>query len=79
MFDQPTNILCEATGEQVVCYGILADNSNFSIVCMEEEDDCTWCDGNPNTDDSSAFSSWDEVVNILQQYINSPIVEIQAV
>lgn len=62
----------------VDCYGHLEDNSNFHIVCENEDDDVTWCDGNPNSDDYT-FSSWQEVVEILSDEIDGEIVEITTV
>lgn len=67
----------------VECYGELADNSNFHVVFVDEDDcdggESVWCDGNPYSDDY-IFSSWDEVVKVLKRaYGYAEIVEITAV
>tara|TARA_B110000503_G_scaffold134035_1_gene212444 strand:- start:962 stop:1171 length:210 start_codon:yes stop_codon:yes gene_type:complete len=63
----------------VECYGKLHDDSNFSIVCEDEEDDDIWTEGNPNTDSDYFFETWEEVVDTLSAQYDSPIVEISAV
>lgn len=60
----------------VFCYGELEDDSNFEVVCEEEEDDMCWTDGNLTT--GRSFQSWEEVIDVIQRYVNSPIVEITA-
>jgi hypothetical protein len=55
----------------------LQDDSNFAVVCEEEDDDGIWCDGNPNSEDYT-FSSWEEVVKVLTLEFDN-IVEITAV
>jgi hypothetical protein len=62
----------------VECYGELRDDSNFQVVCEDEEDDDVWCDGNPNHPEF-VFESWKDVVAELQQHFGSEIVEISAV
>jgi len=41
-------------------YGELCDNSNFEVVCEDEENDAVWINGNPNSEDFT-FKNWDEV------------------
>jgi len=62
---------------EVYCYGELDEISNFEVVCENEEDDDTWCNGNPDSEDG-IFSSWEEVVRVLSRYYND-IIEITAV
>jgi hypothetical protein len=62
----------------ISCYGKLMDNSNFHVVCEDEEDDSVWCDGNPESEDYT-FQDWEDVVDCLNQHYASPIVEITAV
>jgi hypothetical protein len=63
----------------VKCYGVIEDNSNFELVCDDEDNDMTWCEGNPLSDDYT-FSSWEEVVNyFLDDALMTDIVEITAV
>ena len=62
----------------IECYGELQDDSNFSVVCEDEEDDNIWADGNPDREDGT-FHSWEEVVDTLKAQYDSPIVEISAV
>ena len=33
----------------ISCYGLLEENSNFEVVCDDEEDDSIWCEGNTET------------------------------
>lgn len=65
-------------GSIVECYGDLEDNSNFAVVCENEEDDGIWADGNPENDDYT-FIDWEEVVAVLSDHFDSAIVEITAV
>lgn len=67
-----------ADGSVVECYGDLEDNSNFAVVCENEEDDGVWADGNPESEDYT-FADWEEVVAVLSDHFDSPIVEITAV
>lgn len=62
---------------KVDCYGELRDDSNFEVVCENENDDTVWCIGNPHT--NKPFDDWDMVVTVLSQYFNSKIHEISAV
>lgn len=63
----------------VECYGDLEDNSNFEVICEDEENDTVWCEGNPNTEDYT-FSSWEEVVNFFIDELGiTDLVEIQAI
>jgi hypothetical protein len=64
-------------GYDIECYGELQEDSNFSVVCENEEDDEIWCEGNPNSEEYT-FSSWEEVVEVLSRYFDD-IVEISAV
>jgi hypothetical protein len=60
-------------GRDVECYGTLADDSNFSVVCVDECDDDIWCysiDGD---------MTWEAVVAELQPHFDSDILEISAV
>lgn len=62
---------------EVVCYGTLEEDSNFSVICDDEYDDYTWCDAHPVT--GEPFTSWREVVESLWDQFGSDIVEISAV
>lgn len=62
-------------GADIECYGELEDDSNFNIVCENEADDDVWCNGHPYGD---SFVSWEEVVAVLYDYFDSPILEISA-
>ena len=62
---------------EVECYGDLEENSNFEIVCEDEDEDTCWCDGNSETD--KPFETWEEVVKVLKDEFNSTILEIHAV
>lgn len=57
-------------GRDVECYGELEEDSNFSVVCDDEWDDDTWCDG------ITGEQSWENVVAYLQLYFNCDIIEI---
>ena len=72
----PHVYIVEYKGRDVECYGQLADDSNFSIVCDDECDDDDWTDGNLVTGDP--FGTWEEVVEALQPHFQSDIVEISA-
>jgi hypothetical protein len=66
--------------EMIECYGDLEENSNFHVVCHDEEQDDVWVDGNPNSEDYT-FESWEQVVQVLseQDCFDSGIIEISAV
>jgi hypothetical protein len=63
----------------VECYGDLEENSNFEIVCEDEDLDDVWCNGNPSSNSDYTFATWEEVVLVLQTYYPSPIIQITAV
>lgn len=63
-------------GVETECYGELESNSNFEVVCENEEDDGIWCEGNPS---GGSFETWEDVVMTLQPHFSSNIVEISAV
>jgi hypothetical protein len=63
-------------GTDVECYGDLEENSNFSVVCEDEEDDSIWCEGRPM---GGWFTEWEDVVECLQREYASRILEIVAV
>jgi len=62
---------------EVVCYGTLEEDSNFSVICDDEWADDVWCNGHPVT--GEPFTSWREVVESLWDCFDSPLVEISAV
>ena len=68
------NHVVKFEGREVSCYGELAEDSNFSVVCDDEWDDSVWCDGDPVT--GNPFLTWETVLERLQPYYNSEIVEI---
>ena len=63
-------------GIDVECYGDLEENSNFSVVCEDEEDDSVWCEGRPM---GGWFTEWEDVVECLQREYSTRILEITAV
>lgn len=63
-------------GRPVECYGMLDEDSNFSVVCDDECDDDVWVNANPVT--GNAFADWEEVVYELQKHFDSDILEISA-
>jgi len=63
------------TGDMVDCYGKVRENSNFHLVCDAEEDDGVWADGNPESEDGT-FTSWAEVVRVIQNNYDGRIIEI---
>jgi hypothetical protein len=66
-------------GIKVDCYNSVEDNSNFEIICEDENNDTIWIGGNPDTE-YYAFSSWEEVVAFFIDELDiSDIVEITAV
>lgn len=62
-------------GREISCYGKLQEDSNFNVVCDDEWDDDDWCDGNSA---GGSFLTWEAVIEGLQPYFNSDIVEISA-
>ena len=65
-------------GTEVECYGLLEENSNFEVVCDDEEDDSIWCEGNTETDEP--FTSWEECVeHLVEMYFPATIIQITAV
>jgi hypothetical protein len=63
-------------GYDVECYGTLEENSNFSVICADEDFDDVWCEGRP---DGGWFTDWEDVVECLQREYPSRIIEISAV
>ena len=59
------------------CYGILEENSNFEVVCYDEEFDTVWTVGNPETD--KPFETWSEVLDVLRRNYCDRIEQITAV
>jgi hypothetical protein len=68
-------------GVQCECYGALEDDSNFEVVCDDEEHDFVWLVGNTNT--GKPFKTWQEAADFLEDYAkdytDGLIVEISAV
>lgn len=62
---------------EIACYGDLQDDSNFSVVCADEEFDSVWIEGNPESNDFT-FETWEEVVAVLMRFYPD-IEEITAV
>lgn len=60
-------------GKETTCYGELEETSNFHVVCENEDDDETWCNG------IAGPLTWENVVLQLQNYFHSDIVEVTAV
>lgn len=65
-------------GVETECYGELQWDSNFQVVCEDEEEDMIWILGNPN-EKGSSFETWEDIVMSLQPHFSSNIVEISAV
>ena len=70
--------MVKVAGYEVECYGLLEENSNFEVVCDDEEDDSIWCGGNTETDEP--FTSWEECVeHLVEMYFPATIIQITAV
>ena len=70
--------MVKVAGYEVECYGILEENSNFEVVCDDEEDDSIWCEG--NTETGEPFTSWEECVeHLVEMYFPATIIQITAV
>jgi hypothetical protein len=70
--------MVKVAGYEVECYGLLEENSNFEVVCDDEEDDSIWCEGNTETDEP--FTSWEECVeHLVEMYFPATIIQITAV
>ena len=74
--EAPSVYIVHHNGCDVECYGALEEDSNFSVVCADEEDDDVWCEGRP---DGGWFTTWEDVVECLQREFGSRIIEISAV
>jgi len=56
-------------------FGILADDSNFEVVCMDERDDFIWKSRDPKKD-----KTWEDVIDrLLDMYGEIQIIEVYAV
>ncbi len=71
--EAPSVYIVHHNGADVECYGTLEEDSNFSVVCADEEDDGVWCEGRP---DGGWFTTWEDVVECLQREFGSRIIEI---
>jgi hypothetical protein len=69
----PYAYIVHRNGINVECYGDLEETSNFEVVCEDEYDDSTWCDG------IEGPLSWEQTVAFLQAYYASDILQITAV
>ena len=69
----PHAYIVHHNGINVECYGDLEETSNFEVVCEDEYDDSTWCDG------IEGPLSWEQTVVYLQAYYASDILQITAV
>jgi hypothetical protein len=47
--------------DDVECYGVLEENSNFLVLCSNEEDDFEWLSRDPNK-----LRNWDDIVDHLK-------------
>ena len=61
----------------VSCFGKLEWDSNFEIICEDEDEDCCWVVGNYNSEDGE-FKDWQEAVTFFKARFNT-VVEIIAV
>jgi hypothetical protein len=64
-------------GVRCECYGELADDSNFEVVCDDEEHDLTWLEGNTATD--KPFKTWQEAADFFEEHVEGFVIEIHAV
>ena len=71
----PSVYIVHYKGRDVECYGTLEEDSNFSVVCDNEDCDDVWCEGRP---DGGWFTTWEDVVECLQREFGSRIIEIGA-
>ena len=70
--------MVKVEGYEVECYGLLEENSNFEVVCDDEEDDSIWCEG--NTETGEPFTSWEECVeHLVEMYFPATIIQVTAV
>ena len=65
------------TIEGISCYGALTWDSNFEVICEDEEDDCFWIDGNVET--GGEFKSWEDVVAVLCEHLDGKIEQITTI
>ncbi len=72
--EAPSVYIVHHNGHDVECYGTLEEDSNFSVVCVDEEDDDVWCNADPVT--GNPFEDWETVVARLQPEFGSRIIEI---
>ncbi len=71
--EAPSVYIVHHNGADVECYGALEEDSNFSVVCADEEDDDLRREGRP---DGGWFTTWEDVVECLQREFDSRIIEI---
>ena len=71
-------VVIKYKGAEVHCYGKVEWDSNFAIVCDDEDYDGYYCDGNPNREDFT-FKNWTEVVHHLVDNYREDIVQLEAV
>ena len=65
---------------KIQIFGELNDNSNFEVVCEDENDDSCWIEGNPINSEFAGFTfkNWNEVKKTLIKYYDSDILEISS-
>ena len=65
---------------KIQTFGELNDDSNFEVVCEDENDDSCWIEGNPINSEFAGFTfkNWDEVKKTLIKYYDSDILEISS-
>lgn len=64
--------------KDVYCYGYdgdeLSDDDNFSCAFEDPEEDFIWCDRDPDEQ-----PTWESIVDEIQSYAASKLLELQAI
>ena len=59
-------------GGETWCYGIIEEDSNFSVVCNDENQDGIWCGDLEFTPEN-----WDQVCKYLEENYNDKIEQLE--
>ena len=68
------HVYIRKNGKETWCYGVIEENSNFAVVCDDENQDGVWCG-----DLEFTPKNWDQVCKYLEENYDPNIEQIEVV